>query len=381
MIQLRIGFVTVSDLFFLVSFIATLLKSQQIGNFRRVQLTWIFLNLLIGLILSLQTLYYSMEKNSSLLGVGKLVFATMVVFYLVVHQTLNFPRENQLVRYFSAGSALAAISAQFNFGSPEVSAGGLIRAGGLAGHPVGLAISSGTAIALMLQIHARVKGKTELLRDSVIIFLNAFGLYISVGGTGFVIALSGILVGFLFSSQRIVHKILSFVLLSISGFLLFGFGFGNSITNRIQGAFFPSHGLSTSSGELNGSTVEIRLFTWEHGIKRILQHPLLGNGFDESGQFAYGRVATHNYFLLMWQSGGLLAFLISLSLLFSSVGCLITLWKNRFIFSASQVGAVAIVTTFVGALTSPALYGRQLYFTVAIGIGLGIRSNRQIRFK
>jgi O-antigen ligase len=376
MIQLRLGIFTVSDTLFLASFLAALKNANRSRISRSMSIKWILLNIFMGLILALQTLYFSEDVIASLLGVCKLVFAITVVFFIVAHQISNFRIESQLVLYFSAGCAISAISAQLNLGSLAVSAGGVMRSGGLAGHPVGLAISSGSAIALLVQVLSFSEKGFATLFISVLILFNFVGLYVSVGITGLAIMSSGILVGLIFPSGEISRRI---SLIAFGGilFTLLSFSeFGIVISERIRGAFSPSQGLSTSSGQLNGSTVDIRIFTWNYGFRRILQHPLLGNGFDESGQYAYGKVATHNYFLLMWQAGGLLAFFISLAFAFVCVWSLITLWRSRFRFPKSQIGAVSIITSLVGAFTSPALYGRQLYFTIAIGVGFALKSRK-----
>jgi O-antigen ligase len=330
---------------------------------------WVFVNILIMAILVIQTLYFSVNEISSVLGALKLIFAICVVGFLVFDTVLNYGIEKNLVIWFAAGSASAAVSSIFDFGSPSISAGGLMRSGGLAGHPVGLAITCGTAIALLVQILVPELTKRLKLFLLLLITGNFLGIYESLGVTGALIVLIGISVGIVYSTPSLARQ---FMQILIAGTILLVFvnsDFGGSLLGRLQGAFSPQHGISSSSGQLNGSTVEIRLLTWQYSLGRILEHPILGNGFDESGQYSVGQVATHNYFLLMWQTGGILAFLISLCIGFSGLWALYKLWKLKTIYVNSRIAAVAISTTLFGALSSPALYGRQLYFIIALGLG------------
>lgn len=378
LIELRLAQFTASDAALFFGLVAWLLVRPRSKGVRGAILTWMCVGVLVAAVLLVVAQYNAVDVDESISNSLKLSFAMFVATSAVLFNIFESQDALGLLWSFGIGSAFAAMSAVLGIGPrAAVEAGEVTRLVGLAGHPVGLAVSSGTAICVVFFLAAR--GGWALAKVLVLI-ANGIGVAVAVGATGATVALSGLLLG-MFATRDIknaVIRILGLVgLAAAAACSLLLLGFGADLLSKLATSVGPSAGvIMYSSGDIQGSTVEIRFLTWLASAARIAEHPFAGNGLDESGQIAIGNLATHNYILLAWQSAGVLGLGISAGLTLAGLVSILWLIRSRRSGLLSAPGVALLTATITSAMTGPALYGRGLYVLLAIGIGMAIYAHR-----
>lgn len=378
LIELRLAQFTASDAALFLGLVAWLLTRSHFKEVRTAVLTWMCVGVLIGAILLVVAQYNAVDVSESISNALKLAFAMFVATSAVLFSIFESRDAIGLLWSFGIGSAIAAMSAVLGIGPrAAVEAGEVTRLVGLAGHPVGLAVSSGTAICVVFFLAAR--GGWALVKILVLI-ANGVGVAVAVGATGATVALSGLLLG-MFATRDIKNAIVRIVgllgLAATAACSLLLLGFGAELLTKLTTSVGPSAGVVMySDGDIQGSTVEIRFLTWLASAARIADHPFAGNGLDDSGQIAVGNLATHNYILLAWQTAGVLGLGISAGLTLAGLLSILWLIRSRRSGVLSAPGVALLTATITSAMTGPALYGRGLYVLLAIGIGMAIYAHR-----
>lgn len=370
LIQLRVGpQLTASDSLLAIALVCWAAVVIRRPTARRAAIPFALVAGLVSAGLCVTSLYHPDNPPESFANALKVCFSLFVVGGVITCAVAIGRDLAGLAWAYCLGSALATLSALLRIGGAEAvyQAGDNTRLAGLAGNPVGLAISAGVALAILF--HLRPSGRLGPAVQIILIVLNVTGIIVAIGLTGAVIAVFGTLVGqfYIPNVARAFRRASALFVLAIA-FLVANsrWDLFTTISERFTGALNPSQGISTAGGS-NGSTLSLRLYTWQISLDRIGQHPFVGNGFDDSGQLSYGTVDTHNYFLLSWQTGGLLMLTIALILFVLSILAAVRLWKMRKVFSVPYIVA-ALAATWPGAMSSPALYGRSLYFVIALAV-------------
>lgn len=317
----------------------------------------------------------SVDPITSLSNALKVVFALFFVGGIALLAVLVAKDAQGLGWAYTTGAALTALSAFAGVGgsSSSFEAGGITRLAGLAGTPVGLAISSGTAVAML--VHLKTSGWRGRIVQLAFVAVNVAAVFLAVGLTGAVLASVGAIAGQLYvpGIRNFMRRAIVIALFAVGIFVIgTATGLLATVITRLNGALDPTQSITSVGPGVSASTLDLRELSWQLGWQRIMQHPFLGNGFDADGQIAFGTTDTHNFLVLSWQSGGVAMFAIAICALVASLWSLRQLWRYRLVTSSAPFAAAVIVATWFGALTSPALYGRDLYFMFAIGLGAAL---------
>ncbi len=194
----------------------------------------------------------------------------------------------------------------------------------------------------------------------------------SINSLKFVLTFFLIIVRDFFSLQigRLL-RVTTFCLLSLVAFWNLDV-FAYSRTRLFQ-SLNPSTGFSTNA--VSGtSTLEARIFSVKYGWERILDSPIFGNGMDDSGRITDLNLEPHNFFVIGWQSGGLLV--LSALIIFSAFSfkaLLSALLRNEF------PKIIIILVTWLALLTSPLLYERSVITPLILVICTFLVESKKIR--
>lgn len=374
LIEVRVAQFTFSDVFALVALLALSMvngRSAQPSSFLPM---WFVCGGFILSILLVVSQYNAVDRiesaaNALKLGFGLLVFPGIVWLSARLGQNLG-----SLIWAYAAGNGLATLSALAGIGpSASYLAGDVVRLAGLAGHPVGLSISSGVSIAMLAFLPAT--GPWQRLLKLALVVLAAIGIATSVGVTGAVIAVAGIIAGIACShtARGASLRALALLIGGVGLIVVMSLSGGQELLNKLlRLGSTPTITTVASDGTVAGSTLDIRLLTWEYGIARISESPVVGNGLDIAGQVSLGNLYTHNYVLLAWQTVGLAGLVIASVVTLAAVWALVALIRYRRFRTLTAAAAAGVMATLLAVMTSPALYGRVFYFLIAFGVVVAV---------
>jgi hypothetical protein len=367
LILLRIGTFTYSDIFVGIAFCLLLANSKYFGLYKKSVSRVFLICSLFSIYFIAISFYSSIDPIESALGSLKLLFSVGILGVTVFLGVRILQDAYALILSYSCGGAVASISAIFSVNNFQ--SGDYIRSAGLAGHPVGLAITCGTCIALLVNLPY---GRKDSVIRMFLLILNGIGIVKSIGLTGAFIACIGMLIGQLFSHGKLTSRLTKTLLILMFAMLIWISNFSEALRSRLSSIRNPSSGIRSESGSLSGSTIEIRWLSVKAGLDRIHSNPIFGNGFDVAGQVSIADIQTHNYWILMWQSGGFVAGLIAIYIGLLALRTLFLSYKFREINPYVRISAVSLGTTLLGGMLSPALYNRTFYFTLALGYATSI---------
>jgi hypothetical protein len=300
----------------------------------------------------LQSFLTSVDPTESSINSLKFVLTFFLLPVVFINDCQDKSTFNIAIWSFIIGSVISSLASILVSTTSGISNGD--RVSGFAGHPVFFGILSGLALSIALVSFP----KTLILQIFHVlgIAIVAYALALSASSTGFsfiVLTFFIIMVRDLFSLNigRLL-RITTFCLLSFLAFWnLDVFAFSRA---RLFQSLNPSAGFSTNA--VSGtSTLEARVFSIRYGWERILESPIFGNGMDVSGRITDVNLEPHNFFIIGWQSGGILVLsaMIIFSV-FSFKALLSALLKNEL------PKITIILVTWLALLSSPLLYERSV---------------------
>jgi O-antigen/teichoic acid export membrane protein len=383
------GQVTLSDLFFLASFL--LACAEFVVLRRRVPVKLPFL-LLIGVALfSLGGFLSSFESYQTLRSIAviaRLVFLTVFWFWL---GTVVLRRQEHITRAISCWVVSAAICgagaiAQLLLG--DVIPNGSIdggRATGFTAHPNDLGALTGIAFvpALMLASRPRIAPATRAW-FYVVLLLVAAGLILSVS-LGALIAAAVATVAWLAFQRISMHALLAMAALAMCVVALVAL-------QSIRGAPDPLERLestTTSSSSPGGATqlgsVDQRIMTYRATVPRIKEDPFVGVGLDlfsvtrPFGVESY-EYDPHNLVIGLWYKTGLVGLagmLIALLAILRAAWTAISRSTSSSEWTLALTLASSALAFVIFAMTAPILFTRYGWISAALVLALrGIQQER-----
>ena len=321
----------------------------------------------------LQSFLIAVNPTESSINSLKFVLTFFLLPVVFMNDCQDRSTFNIAIRCFLIGSfisSLASILVSTTSGIPNGD-----RVSGFAGHPVFFGILSGLALSIALVSFP----KTLVLKifHALGIAVIAYALALSASTTGFsFIVLTFFVIMFreLFSLKigRML-RITTFCLLSFLAFWnLEVFAYSRA---RLFQSLNPSTGFSTNA--VSGtSTLEARLFSIRYGWNRILESPIFGNGMDFSGRITDVNLEPHNFFIIGWQSGGILVLFVMIIFTFFSLKALLSaLTKN-------QLPEITIIlVSWLALVTSPLLYERSVITPLVLVLCAWLVESRSISSK
>lgn len=319
----------------------------------------------------LQSFLIAVEPVESSINGLKFVLTFFILPFVFINDCQDGSTFNIAIWSFIIGSAISSFASILVSTTSGISKGD--RVSGFAGHPVFFGILSGLAlsIALVNFPKRRILQVFHLLGIAIV----AYALSLSASSTGFsfiVLTFFLIIVRAFFSLHlgRLL-RVTTFCLLSLLAFWnLDVFAYSRA---RLFQTLNPSRGFTTNA--VSGtSTLEARIFSVKYGWERILESPIFGNGMDVSGRITDVNLEPHNFFVIGWQSGGLLV--LSAMIIFSvfSFKALFSaLLKNEF------PKIIIILVTWLALLTSPLLYERSVITPLILVICTFLVESKKIR--
>jgi O-antigen ligase len=383
------GQVTLSDLFFLASFLLACAEFAVLR--RRVPVKLPFL-LLIGIALfSLGGFLSSSESYQTLHSIAviaRLVFLTVFWFWL---GTVVLLRQEHITRAISCWVVSAAIcggGAIVQLLVGDVIPNGSIdggRATGFTSHPNDLGALTGIAFvpALMLASRPRIAPATRAW-SYVLLLLVAAGLILSVS-VGALMAAGAATVVWLAFQRISMHGLLVIAALATCVVALV-------TVQAIRGAPNPLERLesSTTSSSLPGGATQLgsvdqRVGTYRAAEARIKEDPFVGVGLDlfsvtrPFGVESY-EYDVHNLVIGLWYKTGLVGLagmLIALLAILRAAWTAISRSTSTSEWAVAVALASSVVAFVIFAMTAPILFTRYGWVSAALVVALrGIQQDR-----
>ncbi len=319
----------------------------------------------------LQSFLIAVEPIESSINSLKFVLTFFLLPVVFINDCQDRSTFNIAIWCFIIGSVISSLASILVSTTSGISNGD--RVSGFAGHPVFFGILSGLALSIALVSFP----KTLILQIFHVLGIAtiAYALALSASSTGFsfiVLTFFVIIFRDLFSLKigRLL-RITIFCLLSLLAFWnLDIFAYSRA---RLFQSLNPSTGFSTNA--VSGtSTLEARVFSIRYGWEKILESPIFGNGMDVSGRITDVNLEPHNFFIIGWQSGGILVLSVMIIFSFFSFKALLSaVQKNEL------ANIIIILVSWLALLTSPLLYERSVITPLVLVLCTWLVESRRVR--
>lgn len=345
-----IDFLSIQDIFIITRL--SLLFLVAGGTKSRKSLHFLILGTFFLIAFVLQSFLIALNPSESAVNGLKFVLTFFLLPIVFMNDCKDRKTFDIAIWAFIIGSVISSVASIFSSTTSGVSNGE--RVSGFAGHPVFFGILSGLALSIALVSFP----KTLFFQIFHVLGITtvAYALVLSASTTGFsFIALTFFVIMFknLFSLQigRFLRNT-TFFLISLLAFSKIDF-FAYS-RSRLYQSLNPSTGFSTNA--VSGtSTLESRFLSIKYGWDRVLESPILGNGMDVSGRITEINLEPHNFFIIGWQSGGVLVLSVMLVFSLFSLKALISAFRKK------EFREITIIlVSWLALLTTPLLYERSV---------------------
>lgn len=359
------------DIFLLAASLLILVhkfEDYRIKNFSR----YVLLVLFLFLYFALNSLLVSINPGDSIVNYLKVIFAFVLLPVAVWGFVQNADDVRNLYWAFVAGVIVSSgIDIFFASGIAEG------RSSGFTGHPV----FNGILIAFAITIVMASKYETRLLMLGGYA-VNGFLLFAftkTASLTGLIIILSslGLNIMINFHFRRIFQTLVFLIIAIYTLTLIWNAAFFSFTKSRLLLTFSPRTGFSTNS--ISGtSTVEARWFSIKESWIRIQDSPIFGHGLDPAGRITAVNLEPHNFFVLAWQTGGIILLLLAIVFFFISMHFF---WQ-AFIQKATREMSL-IFATWIALFSSPLIYERSVLtpiFLAFVSLQYHLAKNRKSTF-
>jgi len=237
------------------------------------------------------------------------------------------------------------------------------RSSGLSGHAVFFGMLTSTAIVICLALDYRTFW-TGLL-GLIIIGFASVSLALSASSTGLVnVALSLPVILIMNAlSRNFLRTLIFWIIPIVLGIISWNSNVFAFTKSRFLLSLNPQTGFSTNN-IAGTSTIDSRIYSVKFGWERIKDSIIFGHGLDAAGRVTSIDLEPHNFFILAWQTGGLLFLALSLYFLYISLKYILGFIRYRF-----TLGIVVSLVTWIGLMTEPLIYERSVlapFFLVCI---------------
>jgi O-antigen/teichoic acid export membrane protein len=376
------GQVTLSDLFFLASFL--LACAEFVVLRRRVPVKLPFL-LLIGVALfSLGGFLSSFESYQPLKSsavIARLVFLTVFWFWLGTVVLRRQEHMSSAISCWVVSAAICGAGAIVQLLVGDVIPNGSIdggRATGFTSHPNDLGALTGIAFvpALMLASRPRIAPATRAW-FYVLLLLVAAGLILSVS-VGALIAAGAATVVWLAFQRMSVHTLLAIAVLATCVVALLTLQSIRDAPDPLERLKSSTTSSSVAGGGTQLGSVDQRIETYRAVVPRIKEDPFVGVGLDlfsvtrPFGIESY-EYDVHNLVIGLWYKTGLVGLagmLIALLTILRAAWTAISRSTSNSEWTVAVTLASSVVAFVIFAMTAPILFTRYGWISAALVLAL-----------
>lgn len=297
----------------------------------------------------LMSLAVANNPSSSMINFTKILFVFTFVPTLLRIYLKNYYQVNELFWAMFCGVLVSNI-VDLVITQGRVDA----RSSAFTGHPVYNGVLIGLSLAGIASFNYKTFRSKMLSIGSGIALLFALVRTASTTGLLILVAFCCIYVLTRFSLQRLLQSFFSLLAMMLLMIFFAQSDVFSDFRYRLTLTVNPRTGYSINPRE-GVSTLDARISSLQASWDRIQQSPLLGHGLDLDGRMTSVALEPHNFFLIGWQTGGIVLFILTVVVFIYSC-----IYFFKSISRKATLEASMIAGSWIALLSGPLVYERSI---------------------